>query len=197
MQRTHFHRSKKEKISSCCIIPCPTQNRTKLMVWACITNDGPGPLVFVNGTIDSKKYVSILEKELVPFLDEIPLSKYFKVVFQHDNAPPHISQYTKAALSRMNILTASWPPLSPDLNIIENVWALLKKAVRMHEPTSLLTLKQAIEIEWPKIATKDLCRRLFSSINRRLKRVSACKILTNMFLEIHYNYLVLEYVLCF
>ena len=84
------------------------------MVRACITNDGPAPLVFVNGTIDSKKYVSILEKELVPSLDEIPLSKYFKVVFQHDNAPPHISQYTKAALSRMNILTASWPPLSPD-----------------------------------------------------------------------------------
>ena len=65
------------------------------MVWACITADGPGPLTFVNGAIDSKKYVNILEEHLIPFLDEIPLSKRFQVVFQQDNAPPHSSQYTK------------------------------------------------------------------------------------------------------
>ena len=117
------------------------------MVWGCITATGPGPLTFVEGHIDSKKYIEILQEQLEPLLDEIPLSRRFKTTFQHDNAPPHISKYSKAALSKMHIIISSWPALSPDLNIIENVWALLKRAVRKHEATSIPSLKKAIRSE--------------------------------------------------
>ena len=89
-----------------------------------------------------------------------------------------MSNYTKTALSKMDIPTASWPPLRPDLDIIENICALLKKAVRMHQPKSLSTLKKAIEMEWAKIVTNNLYRRLFSSINRRIRRVALHGLLT-------------------
>ena len=169
VQRSYVHRAKNLRFSPCCVLPCPTQSRAKLMVWGCITATGPGPLTFVEGHIDSKKYIEILQEQLEALLDEIPLSRRFKTTFQHDNAPPHVSKYSKAALSKMHIIISSWPALSPDLNIIENVWALLKRAVRKHKAISTPSLKRAIMSEWSKIVTKRLCERLYYTLRSSTK----------------------------
>ncbi|KAJ5502615.1 hypothetical protein N7463_001086 [Penicillium fimorum] len=52
-------------------------------------------------------------------------------IFQHDNAPTHTAYVVRNALSEMNIEVMEWPPHSPDLNPIENLWALLK--VKIYE----------------------------------------------------------------
>ena len=46
-----------------------------------------------------------------------------------DNAPPHLSRNTKTFLEENEITTLKWPPRSPDLNIMEKIWAELSRLV--------------------------------------------------------------------
>ncbi len=66
-----------------------------------------------------------------------------------------------------------WPPKSPDLNIIENVWGMLAREVyygyRQFECVE--DLKEAITYAWEKI-TPQRTKRLFESIPRRLAMVN-------------------------
>lgn len=50
-------------------------------------------------------------------------------IFQHDNAPTHTAHVVRDALAEMEIQVMEWPPYSPDLNPIENLWALLKAKI--------------------------------------------------------------------
>ena len=41
-----------------------------------------------------------------------------------------------------------WPPNSPDLSPIENLWAVLKQRIQTRAPKDLTELKKMIEVEW-------------------------------------------------
>jgi hypothetical protein len=52
-------------------------------------------------------------------------------MLQQDNAPPHVGAGTKAFLEQhMRGRVLPWPPASPDLSWIENLWAWMDKEVR-------------------------------------------------------------------
>lgn len=55
-------------------------------------------------------------------------------IFQHDNAPTHTVLVVREALEEMGIEVMEWPPHSPDLNPIENLWALLKAEIYKLRP---------------------------------------------------------------
>ena len=50
-------------------------------------------------------------------------------IFMHDNAPVHTARIVRQLLDEMGIEVMPWPPYSPDLNPIENLWALLKAEI--------------------------------------------------------------------
>lgn len=53
--------------------------------------------------------------------------------FMHDGAGPHRGNIVKEILREMHIRVMEWPPYSPDLNPIENLWALMKAELyRLH-----------------------------------------------------------------
>lgn len=78
------------------------------------------------GSLTGLKYASFLENDILPMLK----TRYGpEIIYQHDNARPHISKDVRQIFEKAQINVLNWPPYSPDINIIENVWRLLKDLI--------------------------------------------------------------------
>ena len=73
-----------------------------------------------------------------------------EVLVVEDGAPVHTAKYVQTARALTHFPSAFHPPASPDLNPIENCWAVLKH--RLHKlpihPTSLDELWHAVTKLW-------------------------------------------------
>jgi transposase len=78
------------------------------------------------GKIDAKAYLKILRTELVPEAILVKETHGVQVNIMHDNAPSHASNAIKTFMRQCGQTFLDWPPYSPDLNPIENVWAWVK-----------------------------------------------------------------------
>ena len=95
------------------------------MVWAMILPNGLLSYQIIRRKINSSEYIGIIKKAL--FI--IKLNFKNRIILQQDNAPMHVSALSKRFFSENEINTLTWPAHSPDLNIIENVWAILSRFV--------------------------------------------------------------------
>lgn len=77
--------------------------------------------------------IRALYQRILPTL----LGQQSDAIFMHDNAPTHTTRIVRSALSEMGIEIMDWPPHSPDLNPIENLWALLKAKIYELHPELL------------------------------------------------------------
>ena len=77
----------------------------------------------------TKEVIYKLYQRILPTLLANP-----DAIFQHDNAPTHTAYIVQGLLREMNITVMDWPLYSPDLNPIENLWALLKADILKLRP---------------------------------------------------------------
>jgi hypothetical protein len=139
----------------------------RLMFWGCICGDGPLALVPMDGTMNAMKYIDTLTTHLVPFLENQPLAQQY--VFQQDNAPCHKANMTLTFFRENAIdVIKDWPPYSPDLNIIENIWTFLKMKLRRYSIGTKAELIARVREVWNNEDTKALCGRLAASMRRRI-----------------------------
>jgi len=71
------------------------------------------------------------------------------MVFMQNGAPCYMSPSTLVYLDNKNVCILSDSPVeSPDLNIIENMWELVKKNIWTHHPILKDNLWHVVQEEW-------------------------------------------------
>jgi len=159
----------------------------KVMVWGGITSKGLTKLIVFdqNEKIDSQKY---LEKVLIPTFQDIKsrkkvtndliTTKLFSNLnnwtYQQDGATAHTANNIQEWLSNNSIkfiAKEEWPGNSPDLNPIENLWAIMETKLYENGPIeSLELLNQKLQEVW-RSTTLSTLTSLARSMKKRLKSI--------------------------
>lgn len=150
------------------------QGGGKLMIWSYISWNGVGPLMFINGGIDSTVYKDILEKTVLPHLLDCLVVNGDIQRFQDDGASCHDSQEIIDFCAELGIDRPFWPPRSPDMNPIEYVWGWVNaKLTRLPvKPQNIDELKMILSELWQEITTEQV-RNLYRGMPARLESLAA------------------------
>jgi len=139
-----------------------------IMIWGAIRHDGRKVLIRCTTSVDSSEYIRILEEGL-------PTIYNHRYRLQQDGAPCHRSKATASYLQRKMIrLLDNWPAQSPDVNIIENIWHILKENVKKHHCENLEELWRIIQLEWGNIPSGTI-EKCYASLPRRMKAIISNK----------------------
>jgi transposase len=163
------------------------KNSPSIMVWGGISAAGLTELEFLprNTTLNADRFQALILERAIPKINARKsthgkpwvTTRLFRDpnswVFLQDGAPPHKAKTTQAWLAKNVpdfVKYREWPGNSPDLNPIENVWAVLAEAVDRKGAKNLDELEQSIREEWKKFSV-DFLKNLIFSMPRRLKSV--------------------------
>ena len=145
------------------------------MFWGCVSERGTGPLITIDGTMDQKLYLEVLQNHFIPELKAAEaLGGSWSLM--HDNAPCHKAKSIKSFLAAEGVDMIEWPPYSPDMNPIENIWAWMKTKLANDYPVSTTAEMMSVNFLeiWDSI-TPDMCARFCGKYEKRLIAVKNAK----------------------
>ena len=160
-----------EGISDRDFIPTVKYGGGKLLFWGCFSSSGVGKIVKIDGIMDAKHYIDILNNGYLPSLRGWR-KQIRSTLFMQDNDPKHKAKITLEFLNSKKFKILEWPAQSPDLNPIENLWSIVKNRVYNYETraASRQELWERVEYVWSSITVEE-CKKLIGSMPARIAAV--------------------------
>jgi hypothetical protein len=126
---------------------------------------------WIPGKVDSDAYLTVV-KDYVRQSREFWDMDVATFIFQQDNARVHTARKVMEFFEEEKITVLPWPANSPDLNIIEHVWAYMKRRLGWYteRPDNLEDLWERVQEIWTNIPN-DFLQKLYESMPKRLEEV--------------------------
>jgi len=144
-------------------------------IFACFCSRGPGYCETYEGKLKGKSLLGLLQRTVkqtaADYYQTDPLNpRHEQWWFLHDNSPPFRSRPVKTWVHNSAINVLEWPPHSPDLNPIENLWPRVHALTDKLHPTSKEALADAFKACW-----QELSLDIFSNFAQSMPaRIAAC-----------------------
>lgn len=143
-----------------------------VIVWGCFAACGVGKIKLITETMTGKVYIDILDECLKKSVLKLGISRRY--IFQQDNDPKHTCKLAQEYFKKKKIKILEWPPQSPDLNPIENLWSYLDGELPFEQRKNKTEFFNLIRRKWEEISA-DITQNLILSMNRRLEAVIKAK----------------------
>jgi transposase len=141
-------------------------------VYGAFSASGKSSLFLFSENLTAPLYVSILESTMLPAARAWFGHGHW--TYLQDSDPKHTAKLTQDWL-RANvpeyIPPEHWAPRSPDLNPMENIWALVARQASLRQPRTLQALKRAVRAGWAEVMTEDRCLTMADSMDARLAKL--------------------------
>lgn len=165
--RQYIRRYSHEEYALNCLQGTTQGQGGSILMWAGFSAYGTGPIVRMIGKVNATDYKELLENVVEPyFFDHLPIG----AIFQQDNAPIHTAKSVKSWMQDHMPCVLDWPPQSPDLNPIENLWPIVARKAAEKQPQNVEELERAVVMSWQEISVAQ-CQRLAHSMPRRCAAV--------------------------
>ncbi len=150
----------------------PSESRgPSVQIWACISGKSYGLCHIFEGTMNSGRYITTLEDNLLPYM-RANWRRHADVLFQQDNATCHTAGIVQKWMRRHNIRQLPWPAKSADLSPIENLWSYLAREVEKEHAKTVPQLRAAVARAWQGLPIEVL-NSLYESLPTRVNEVIA------------------------
>jgi transposase len=142
----------------------------RVSLWGCFCGRGVGQAEIFVGEFNAKRYVDILQHNLLQTaLHFYPNEQWW---FQQDNAPQHTADISRRWFHNHGVNLLDFPPYSPDLNPIENLWSILKGRIEKRLARTTDEIERVLKEEWEAL-DKELLTSLAHSMPTRCAAVVA------------------------
>ena len=116
--------------------------------WGCFSAAGPGYMAMFEGSLDAAGLRDIFRDYLLPTVKE-QFGEGADWWLLHDNDPGrHKSQVLRTFMHNNYIRPLDFPPYSPDLNPIENLWADMDKRMDSSDADTKEELEKLVADTW-------------------------------------------------
>lgn len=139
--------------------------------WGWISCAGPGEIVATGTHFNSQKYLEILEQVAFPSI-EAQFGEVENIVFMHDNSAIHTARVILDFFALNHIKILNHPPKSPDLNLIENIWAIMERDRSQLIQKTQAGLNEHVLNRWENLRGRpDIFENLYNSLINRYRYV--------------------------